>query len=441
MTPIAGTTAGQIKGFIEQDGTPPQVVQSAYSPTGYYVTFQYHAPDAERVRIFGEWYFSDLPHASVASGANIQPQNYQKGYTVLGPNGWDYQDMTLDPAAGIWSITLPLPGGTWNYFFYVGGAKEDDVRDVKNAWGVYDPSNLPILYDYANANMSGETFLHCQVYVPYDSRYQIDLFDDPEQKPRDGERGEFFYRDVIDDAGNKCPFGIYLPYGFDANRAEKYPVLVMIHGKATVWANEGALRPIMDNMIAEGRIEPTIVITPGGTMFRDATGKRGSDMPAMMDAIINHMLPYVAENYNGTTDPDRRAIGGLSRAGAWTLYAYFNRTLDFKYYLAMSPNTSDSEPNYTKPELMTRTIIVNMSAFDDPKSFNVYYSEKDENGNFVPLPYGPSMGNSGNCYELIYELVNAKIPFVLYGENLLLGHQWAFWRKALVYDLENILWK
>jgi hypothetical protein len=411
------------------------VVQSADSPTGYYVTFQYHAPDAERVRIFGEWYFSDLLHTSIAAGANIQPQNYQKGYIVYGPNGWDYQDMTLDPATGIWSITLPLPGGTWSYCFYVGGAKGDDVRDVKNAQAAYDPLNPPIVYDYAN--MSGEDF-YCQVYVPYDSRYQIDIFDNPEQKPRDGENGEFFYRDVTDDAGNKYPFGIYLPYGFDANRAEKYPVLVILHGNGNTWGNEGALRPIMNNMIAEGRVEPTIVITPNASSIRDTTGKGTYDMPRMMDAIINRMLPYVAENYNATTDPDHRAIGGLSRAAAWVLHAYFNHTLDFKYYLAMSPVTDESIPDYTKPELMTRTIIVNMSVFDRPKTWNLYYNKKDENGNMVPLPY---VRSDGSCYEFIYEMVNAKIPFLMYGENLLLGHQWAFWRKALVYDLENILWK
>lgn len=103
------------------------VVKSEDSPTGYYVTFRYKDPDSGRVRIYGEWAFSDLDHSTVVTSLNATPEEWQDGYTVWQTSGWPTADMVLDEETGIWSYTIPLPNGTYNYRFYVGGAEDAEL--------------------------------------------------------------------------------------------------------------------------------------------------------------------------------------------------------------------------------------------------------------------------------------------------------------------------
>ena len=58
------------------------VVKDPDSPTGYSVTFRYRDPSATRVRLSGQWLFSDKAHASLATSLNATPEEWKNGYFV-----------------------------------------------------------------------------------------------------------------------------------------------------------------------------------------------------------------------------------------------------------------------------------------------------------------------------------------------------------------------
>src|SRR3954462_12434044 len=102
----------------------PQGVHTGTGRTGYEVTFRITDPSAQRMRIKGEWYFSDAADIAAASAPPNAPSNnpnprlpsqWQVGdFPLAAPNtnaaNWPVADMTKD-ANGVWSLTTPLPSG------------------------------------------------------------------------------------------------------------------------------------------------------------------------------------------------------------------------------------------------------------------------------------------------------------------------------------------
>lgn len=434
---LLGATAGAAtyEGYTQAEFDALEattVVASADSPTGYYVTFRYKDPDADRVRIYGEWKFSDLAHASVSTSLNAMPEDWQDGYTIWKTDGWPTSDLVKNEATGVWSYTIPLPTGTWGYRFYVGGTEGAELVDYTDAVITWDPNNLSLLYDYEADDLSNDEYLS-YVYVPYDEGKQALTTPREEEAPRDGENGDAFFEMVTNDDGFEASFGVYLPHGFDKERAEPYPVLVILHGgggSESSWFNSGALDNILDNMIAEGRLEPTVVITPNGT-------DTDWDRPLLMDNIVGHILPFAEENYNVSTDISRRAMAGLSMGGATTAYAMFHNTDDFQYFLHMSPPmTLDVEPDYTIAALKDRTIFFGYGMYDFVKLRSLYYLHSIESGE--PALVSEARRPEGSVYEYLMALSNEGIAFTNY--ELPYGHDWVLWRKCAVYILDNLLW-
>ena len=96
----------------------------------------------------------------------------------------------------------------------------------------------------------------------------------PEEMPRDTENGTVSFETATTEDGIATSYGVYLPNGYDADREEAYPLLVLFHGGGGYdgsWFSNG-LANILDNMIAEGRMEPTIVVTPNGSDFPSSVG-------------------------------------------------------------------------------------------------------------------------------------------------------------------------
>jgi hypothetical protein len=318
------------------------VVKDPDSPTGYSVTFRYKDPNAKRVRLSGQWLFSDKAHASLVTSLNATPEEWKNGYFVHRCGNWPIVDMTLDEETGVWAHTIPLPNGTWVYTFYVGGVENTESTDRTDAEQVWDPTNPPLLYDYEATDMTPNE-RRSDIYVPYDAEKQSLSVNVSEEAPRNGENGAASFAKVDATDGKEAVFGIYLPYEHDVSRKDPYPILVLMHGAWEVessWFNQGALIHILDNMIAQDRVEPMIVVTPNRE-YPDWS------LPQLLSNILDGILPYMEANYNVATDPSRRAFGGLSSGGATTMYTLFNHTKEFAYYLPMSAFiTQDCEPNY-----------------------------------------------------------------------------------------------
>jgi len=129
---------------------------------------------------------------------------------------------------------------------------------------------------------------------------------------------------------------IYTPPGYDENQSEKYPVLYILHGGGedeTGWARQGKANLILDNLIAEKKAKPMLIVMPdaniGGGGFNSGGIENGMKLfeKEMKQAII----PFVEKNYRAKTDAGSRALAGLSMGGLHTLYTGIYNTDVFSY--------------------------------------------------------------------------------------------------------------
>lgn len=403
------------------------VLRSEQSPTGYYVTFRFKNPEAKRVRIYGEWLFSDPADATMVTSTNAMPTEWKDGYILYTDGKWPASEMTRDNR-GVWSYTIPLPCGTYNYRFYVDGKDGSAVDDFTDATMAWDPARRPMQAPYNDiAELSKEDYLS-SVYVPWDAIKQAHSVNRPEEAPRQGQNGKKFVVHLTNGNKQATDFAVYLPFGFDAKRKTQYPVLVLMHGGGGIessWINNGAAN-IFDNMMAEGRMVPTVVLCPNGSDLK-------WNRPEILNTVLNTILPYAEKNFNITKNPAQRAFAGLSMGGATTMYAYFHHTKDFLYYLSMSaPLTDDVNPDYTNPLLKTRKLSFTMGQYDFVKRAEDLYKGKTEPG------YNGKIERSIYCY--LYGLKAADIPFKSATE-LPYGHTWQLWRANLVEWIDRFLWK
>lgn len=134
---------------------------------------------------------------------------------------------------------------------------------------------------------------------------------------------------------------VYTPAEYDKNPTKKYPVLYLQHGMGeneTSWANQGKMNFIMDNLIAEGKAKPMIVVMDNGNIevFKtnpdetpDGARKRfGAEFPAI---LVNEIIPHIESNFRTLTDRDNRAMAGLSWGGLLTFNTTLNNLDKFAY--------------------------------------------------------------------------------------------------------------
>lgn len=120
---------------------------------------------------------------------------------------------------------------------------------------------------------------------------------------------------------------IYTPPGYSGSN--KYPVLYLLHGiggDEKEWFNQGQPQVILDNLYAEDKLAPMIVVLPNGRAMKDdrATGNimapdKVAAFAAFEKDLLNELIPFVEKNYPVLADRDHRAIAGLSMGGGQSL--------------------------------------------------------------------------------------------------------------------------
>jgi len=125
---------------------------------------------------------------------------------------------------------------------------------------------------------------------------------------------------------------VYTPPGYDKDPAKRFPVLYLLHGyneNETGWSHQGRAGLIMDNLIAEGKATPFIIVMEnGGITTRPGAAPRGGpprgngrpmfDFSAFERALIEDVIPYVDSNFRTIADQPHRALAGLSMGGMQT---------------------------------------------------------------------------------------------------------------------------
>jgi len=146
---------------------------------------------------------------------------------------------------------------------------------------------------------------------------------------------------------------IYTPPGYSKDK--KYPVLYLLHGiggDEKEWLNGGQPQVILDNLYAEKKVEPMIVVLPNGRAMKDDRASGNIMAPDKVQAfatfendLIKDLIPYIEKNYPVIKDANHRAIAGLSMGGGQSLNFGLGNLDKFAWVGGFS-----SAPNTKKPE-------------------------------------------------------------------------------------------
>lgn len=224
---------------------------------------------------------------------------------------------------------------------------------------------------------------------------------------------------------------IWTPAGFEKSN-EKLPVLYLIHGGGDTdkaWPTVGCAGNILDNLLAEGKIEPMLVVMPNANFPNEKTLDR---VPIFKDDMMTDIIPFVESNYNVYTDASYRAIMGLSLGGLQTLEMAMFHYNQFDYICPLSSGWWISDTWEKK-----RGIV------DDKEQRGEHLKKIGADFNkSVKLMYftqgGPEDLAYDNGMETMKLFDEAGIKYK-YSERPG-GHTWPVWRKDL-HDILPLLFK
>lgn len=230
------------------------------------ITFRVRAPKASEVTLVGDW----------------MPPNTQL-------------QMARD-AQGVWGVTVgPLESGPAIYTFTVDGVATPDPVNPK---------------------------------IKLRSRTSASLVDAPGEptdlwRVRDVPHGRVEVNwEKSNATGDTRAYYVYTPPGYDRQRAARYPVLYLLHGgndTAAGWTDVGRANFILDNLLADKKAVPMIIVMPWGHAI--PYGGSNSNNTAVFERyLMEDVIPQVEKKYRTAHGRENRAIAGLSMGGGHALH-------------------------------------------------------------------------------------------------------------------------
>jgi enterochelin esterase-like enzyme len=226
-------------------------------------------------------------------------------------------------ADGVWSgaSTLPMKPGAWRYHFVVDGMSVVDSRNV---------------------NVSPyQSQMESLLIIPGD-------FSETRAVPH-GAVSKVRYESLTFNHAIREMY-VYTPPGYEKGTGT-YPVLYLIHGggeTAASWSTVGRANDILDNLIAEGKAVPMIIVMPSGwtplggqVMTSDAT------KDPFNDEMMQDIIPYIQTHFRVKNSADDRALSGFSMGGIQTLNIGLHNLGSFRYLAVMSSGwTTDKDRDF-----------------------------------------------------------------------------------------------
>jgi enterochelin esterase-like enzyme len=247
--------------------------------------------------------------------------------------------MTKD-TSGLWTVKVgPAKPDMYPYSFNVDGVS------------VADPRNSAIFpnegFQNSVVEITGSTpLVHTIQNVPH---------------------GTLSYRYYNSPELGSRPVLIYTPPGYETDSKTSYPVLYLLHGTTDIeetWTKVGRANIILDNLIAQGKAKPMIIVMPYGRAYPVISKSSGSlrnwaNLQEFKKDFMNNLMPFVEKNYRVKAGKDNRAISGFSGGGGETLYLGLNNPGMFSYVCGMAPGMLKEEFDRN-----------NEVAFKDPSKLN-----------------------------------------------------------------------
>jgi len=289
--------------------------------------------------------FAQTPPAPVVS-PEVQPDN-RVTFRFRAPNVKEValslegapKDLAMQKdGQGVWSVTTePLVPDFYGYSF------------VSDGGHLIDPSNQLMKPNLLNTTS--------QVHVPGAS-LPWEVGDVPH-----GEVHHHFYKSAV--VGDQRDFYVYTPPGYDGRGKQTYPVLYLLHGfsdDASGWTAVGRANVILDNLIAQGKTKPMLVVMPlgygapeillgGFGGFSRSPEVRDRNFAKFSEALLSEVMPRVESAYLVNKDRNSRAIAGLSMGGSESLLTGLNNLDKFAWVGAFSSGGIPEEFDKDFPKL------------------------------------------------------------------------------------------
>ncbi|KAK8032085.1 hypothetical protein PG990_001819 [Apiospora arundinis] len=398
--------------------------KTGQGPTGYEVDFKYTNATAGRVLIGGGMQpFTDRFHTTLTRNAMYDPHTYQPcDFYVRSRPGPDYKwpyEMTVDDA-GVWSYTTPLPSGVYSFAYLV------DCDYVMNC--TVDTGKLNVPGDQVASTFQVPFDAQFQAGEPGSGNFDYALPAAPEHR---GTVRTVNYTSPgsIHPAPDVHDFTIYLPagYGSGGKKKHEYPLLYLSHGangNGAEWENLARASAILDNLIADGHIPPTVVVMPSFYNLDDSLPRfiygSADIVPAPYPDHVRanyqrHLFPWVEAHYDVCREPRCRAFAGLSLGGRLAYEMYTNATDYFGYFGFFSPATAAPYVTSARdnPALAEKGLFVACGLYD---SLLTTALELQESLDAMGIPY-----------------ISRVAPFG--------SHYWNTWQDALWWFGVKTLWK
>ncbi|UKT64899.1 alpha/beta hydrolase [Pedobacter mucosus] len=309
----------------------------------------------------------------------------------------------LKQTDGIWTYTTaPLKSELYSYSFIVDGLK---IRDANNVYQIRDVASVVNVLIVGG----GKADNYLITDVPH------------------GTVSKRWY----DSPGNSKQrrITIYTPPGYENNKT-KYPVLYLLHGMGgdeEAWAALGRTAQILDNLIAQGKAKPMIVVMPNGNVDQQAapgedikglykpTMQLPNTMDGKMEETFTDIIKFVEANYRVNANKSQRAIAGLSMGGYHSLHIsrFYPKTFDYigLFSPAIMPSSKISSKVYENFDATLKT------QFDN--GLKLYW---------IGIGKTDFLYKTVTDYRKNLDKIGAKYTYVE-SEG---GHTWSNWRDYLV---------
>lgn len=315
------------------------------------------------------------------------------------------------------------------------GKLYDMVRDAQGVWTVTTDPQVPGFHYYnlvvdgvsvadpASGSFFGVSKMSSGIEIPENG---VDFY--MVQNVAHGQVSSKWYFSKATNAWRK--FYIYLPPGYDTNLNKKYPVLYLQHGGGedeTGWVRQGNVDIIFDNLIAQGKAVPMLVVMensnavkPGETGRMNMGGAPGSNQwmagpSTFKDVLLNDLIPFVDQTFRTISDRDHRAMAGLSMGGFLTVNTVFEHPEAFGYLGAFSGGMRLTPEDNLKTQY--NGMLGDAAAFN--KKFKVFFQS-----------IGTAEGPWPKVKQTNEVLTKAGIKNV-YFESPGTAHEWLTWRRSL----------
>jgi enterochelin esterase-like enzyme len=322
----------------------------------------------------------------------------------------------------------------------IGAVKYDLVKDDK---GVWTGESAPQVegFHYYQLNIDGASVpdpgsLYFYGASRWGSAIEIPAPDQDFYALKDVPHGlisQKMYFSKITNAWRRC--FVYTPADYDKNSSTRYPVLYLQHGSGedeTGWAVQGKANLIVDNLVAEDKAVPMIIVMDNGYASRPAQAGSTSKGPgwasAFEDVLIQEVIPMIDASYRTIADRDHRAMAGLSMGANQTIQITMNNLDKFSYIAGFSGTS-----NYPRTDVIDPATFMN-GKFNDAASVNkqikLFWLGL---GTKEPDPFPGSVG----AFRAMLDKQGIKYT---YYESQGTAHEWLTWRRDL-FQFAGMLFK